>query len=127
MKRYLCLLCISLSCAADPFYAEPPSPEATTIDEIRPQKTACNPTEQVEKVHFPVDFSQLRLVGIIEIDHQFKALFLDEKKNLIPFKENDYLPESGIQFTEINFKQINIIDWQKNGNCQSPHIIQLTL
>lgn len=123
----LSLVSISLPCIADPFYADSATTPQTEQAEKKEKTTACNPTQQVRKFALDTEFKQLTLVGIIEREQQFTALFIDEKNHLITLKTNDYLISSDIQISEITLKQVNYINWKNTAHCENPTITQLTL
>lgn len=129
MKRYLLfLLFISPSSFSDPFYKEDPENQPTQeITKETAKLTACKPLDDVEYIHIPVDFNQLKLVGIIKIDQQFKALFLDKENRLIDLKPNDYMATANIQVKQIDLKSITLIDWNSTTDCSVPSHIQMKL
>ncbi|MDG6237165.1 pilus assembly protein PilP [Glaesserella parasuis] len=105
---------------ADPFYAKENTQDQPQTAKDQNKTTACTPTEKVNEIHLTTDFDKLQLIGIIQIDDKIRAIFIDDKKQLIDLYPDDYLSHSFIQIKEINFKSVSYIDWQKTENCQSP-------
>lgn len=128
MRLFLLLFCFCSYCFADPFYL--PEPENTSTaefaknNEILPR---CKPNSDVENIYLPLDLTQLKLVGIIHINEQYKALFTDKENKLIDLKENDFIVSSHIQIEKVDFKKITIIDWKNTQLCHQPTKIQLKL
>ncbi|QBQ63223.1 hypothetical protein EXH44_02730 [Actinobacillus indolicus] len=110
---------------ADPFYAKDTSQEQPQIAKDQDELTACTPIDKVNEINLATDFDKLQLIGIIQIDDKIRAIFLDDKKQLIDLYPNDYLSHSFIQIKEIDFKSVRYIHWQKTENCQSPKLFTL--
>lgn len=117
---------------ADPFYADedqaqttPNSP--TAVAKKSPNLTPCKPTENINNIYLPLDFKELKLVGIVQFEQDFRALFSDKDNQLFDLKTDDYVVSAGIQIKHIDFKTVTLIDWQQTELCQNPHIIQLKL
>lgn len=127
MKRYLILLFFSLHCRADPFYEETPQQNYDKNSENQAKLAACKPNEELNNINYPIDFNQLKLVGLLEINNQLKALFINKDNQLITFQKNDYLSSLGIQIKEINLKSFYYIDWHHTEICEEPIIIQIKL
>lgn len=126
-KLYSLLWLCSLTCRADPFYAEEPLPIVHTIAKNSENLTACLPPNGVHPQYVTVPFAQLKLVGIIQFKEKFTALFEDQDHQLIDLTLNDLLVHEQIQVEQINLKQVWLIDWQHSDNCQQPKRIQLKL
>ncbi|WP_373819437.1 hypothetical protein [Glaesserella sp.] len=127
-NSYFILLCCTVHSYANPFYADEKSNESLTeFAKNSPKPTACMLDERLNQLHSPIDFSKLKLVGLSHIHQQYKALFLDENRQLHSFKPNDFLHDSYIQFEHIDLKSVRYIDWQKSKDCQTPYVVTLKL
>lgn len=130
MRYFLCLFLFSQCCFADPFYAETPNKSAKQpahFADFSQDLTPCKPKAEVENVYFPFNIEQFKLVGIVNIKQQFRALFLDKQNKLIELKENDFVVSTQIQVKKIDLKKVIFIDWKNSPICHEPHKIQLTL
>ncbi|QIW16677.1 hypothetical protein A4G20_10235 [Pasteurellaceae bacterium RH1A] len=130
MKKYLLCSLISLPLWADPFYAEEISQGQTQqADQNSPEsaKIACQPLGKINALDIQTAFSELRLIGILKREDNFKAIFMDKQENLLGFQANDYLREQGIQFSQIDFGGLKYIDWHKTQACDQPHQVNLKL
>lgn len=129
MKKLLYfILFIPTLLFADPFYGEGEKPNK----EEKPTKsrqnfTTCPLPEKRNELNLPVEFEDLKLIGIIKKDGNIKSLFIDKNNQIFDFSVNDFLKESLIQFTEITLKNIKYINWALTENCQSPHEITLKI
>lgn len=110
---------------ADPFYAKDNAQDQPHTAKDQNKTTACMPTDKVNEINLTTDFDKLQLIGIIQIDDKIRAIFLDDKKQLIDLYPDDYLSHSFIQIKEIDFKSVRYIHWQKTENCQSPKLFTL--
>lgn len=127
----LCLSLLSFSAFADPFYAENTDLQAgentPNFAKNSSETTACKPPLNANKFNISSAFDTLTLVGIVQHDQQFKALFTDEKQHLIDFRVNDYLANQQIQISQIDLKTVTYIDWQKTTQCEQPYQVILKL
>lgn len=123
---------------ADPFYGEKPATnrEETTEQAVRNSAhfakpsaflTACSPTEKVNALNLAEEFQDLKLVGLIHIQGQFKGLFKNKENKLISLAENDFIAAQGIQIKTINLKSLQYIHWGLTEQCDSPHLVTLKL
>lgn len=137
MRKYLfCLLLISSSAISDPFFGKNSDnsqnntkPENQTEGVIKKVEnhTACKPAENRASHHLDVEFEKLKLAGLVRINDQPSALFIDEKEKLIEIKEGDLIYNREIEITNINMKSITYINWKLTQNCDSPHEIKIKL
>lgn len=88
--------------------------------------TACQPLERKSHLNLEADFEKLKLIGIIKINQNFSALFIDEKEQLFEFKETD-LVNKEIEIKNINLKSITYINWKLTRDCNMPYEIILKL
>lgn len=133
-------LSLSMTCSADPFYPTEPQEEPNTPvsdDEqagktgkssakIHENVTACLP-KNINRVSLPMPLSQLKFIGVAEINQQFRALFVGEKGNIIDLRIDDFIDSEFIQIIEINLKSVRYIDWIKSRNCNTPQMVTLKL
>lgn len=116
---------------ADPFYPEQPAhhPKSSELNFAKSLAFSppCLAEKKLENIYLPIDFTQLKLIGIVKNQNIFKALFLDKENKLIDLKEDDFIPSAQIQIEKIDLKQITIIDWQQTSSCHEPYRIQLKL
>lgn len=110
---------------ADPFYPKENAQDQPQTAQNQEEVTACMPTDKVNEINLTTDFDKLQLIGIIQIDDKIRAIFLDDKKQLIDLYPDDYLSHSFIQIKEIDFKSVRYIHLQKTENCQSPKLFTL--
>lgn len=129
------LLCgLPLYAQPDPFYAEDLSSdravqaEETTVKNAKkqPDLTACL-AEERHRLTLTTPFEQLKLVGVVELNGQFRALFVNEQQRIVEVRVGDVLLPEVIEMTEIRLKGVSYIDWQKSPSCAEPTQIQLTL
>ncbi|OOH85463.1 hypothetical protein BMT54_11815 [Pasteurellaceae bacterium 15-036681] len=142
MKRFytlLTLIFISTPLFADPFYADDelneqePSSQLESQENIRrslpDNRPICSELTHSQAVTLPIDFTKIKLIGLVKIDNQFNALFIDEQKQLISLKENDFIPNSNVLITQINLKDVQY--WQyPQGNindCETPQALSIKL
>lgn len=118
-------LCIALGfvhlSAANPFYAK----EKNTQNEVGLVNFAknlpgCMPKGKVNSLYLQVDFESLKFIGVVKNQHQIKALFLDDKNNLLHFSPQDYLVQQNIQITDIDLKSVTYIAWHNIEDCHQP-------
>lgn len=127
-KLFFSLICLSFYAVADPFYGESqataPNQNGNNAENATAKSmekvTACQPSDDVKNINLNIHFNQLKLVGIIKSNEQFKALFIDDKNQIFDFSPKDYLTQGSIQIEDIDFKSVNYIDWQNSHNCQNP-------
>lgn len=119
---------------ADPFYGEKPEMEALQAVENRPQfakspafLTACSLDSSLNPLNLAEEFQDLKLVGLIHIHGQYKALFKNKENKLLSLTQNDFISAQGIQIKTINLKSLEYIHWGLTDNCETPHIITLKL
>ena len=135
---FLLGLCSLTVAFADPFYGEKPatdSPETMEQAVKNPAHfaksssflTACNPTEKVNSLNLAEEFQDLKLVGLIHIQGQFKGLFKNKENKLMSLAENDFIAAQGIQIKTINLKSLQYIHWGLTEQCDSPHLVTLKL
>lgn len=123
----------SQSSFADPFYAQSETNSAdeknTALDPIidpptaeNPAKpTACDPDPNKEKNRINIEFKQLKLIGILEINGQFQALFKDEENKIYDLKPNQILitlNNEMIEIKNISLKSVQYLHWQPELSCQ---------
>ncbi|QLB21111.1 hypothetical protein A6B43_06045 [Vespertiliibacter pulmonis] len=127
MKKYLMLLFLSLHCKADPFYEETIQQNNSKNAENQTKLSACKPNKELNTINLPIGFSQLKLVGLVEVNNQYKALFVNKENQLIVLQKDDYLSLSEVQIENIDLKSFNYIDWHHTEICEAPNIIQIKL
>lgn len=132
--RYLFLCLISSPLLADPFYGDEqavqiPQNSAKNNEQNFAENshflTACEPSENLNPIHLGIEFSKLKLVGLIGFDTDFRALFIDDHNRIIDLKTADLLEPDKIEITEIDLKTVRYIAWQNVQNCDSPTISTL--
>lgn len=126
----LLTICLSLSpilLANDPFYGENPPLVGEASAEI--SRPICRPDafEALNLLNIREDFSQLKLVGIVQIDDRRRALFENEQQQLLDFRENDWLDEQGIQIEKITPNSVIYRNWAAHANCHTPQTVTLKL
>lgn len=136
-KLTFCFLFLSIIANADPFFgeAEQHKPEhlssQTEFAKNQENLTACKPAEQsfnkLSELNLAVEFEKLKLIGIVKIHNQFRALFIDEKNQLFDFKENEFISQQQIEIRNINLKSVTYINWKLTQNCNLPYEIILKL
>lgn len=130
-KYFLILLLVCPHGSADPFHADEPQTQVVDF----PQKFAKNPPDltacpfhsELNAVYITTPFEQLTLNGLIRIDDQFTALFLDEKGKTFFFKQHDLLQPEFIQISDIDLQSVNYLNWKLSQNCQVPKPIKIKL
>lgn len=129
--RFLVLLFLSLNSIADPFYAETEQVQAVENQENfakKPSKhSACLPQQPAQSMVLSEPFQQLKLVGIVQFDSQFRALFTNTQQRIVDLRIGDLIDAEQIQIHDISLKQVRYIDWQKSPNCDKPTLITLNL
>lgn len=134
MKKYsLMMLLFGLNAMADPFFGENNKNEDQAITESNPHfvkniqnSTACSPPEHPYLVNLPFEFEKLKLVGLARINNQFKALFIDDKNQILDITEN-MLINSEIEIKNINLKSFTYINWKLTKDCKKPYEITFKL
>lgn len=136
MKRFVFLMMLSFSTNlfADPFYGEKPETQAVQAVENQPHfakqatfLTACTLEPSLNQLNLAEEFQDLKLVGLIHIHGQYKALFKNKENKLISLAQNDFISAQGIQIKKINLKSLEYIHWGLTEHCEAPHIITLKL
>lgn len=137
-KLFLVLTCFFISSytLADPFYGEATEKEShretnkETKQNIAKKHTkmpACEQPENANEINLPIEFEDLKLVGVFKYNHKAKALFVDKSNQIFDFAENDFLKDKSIQISEITTKFVKYINWDLTEECQSPYQITLKL
>ncbi|TCT15749.1 hypothetical protein EDC51_10510 [Bibersteinia trehalosi] len=124
---------ISFYSVADPFYID--ELETEQADEIEQysanlpnfaknfsNQPACTPQNTLNRVNLNLPFDELKLIGIAQIKHEFRALFHDNQRQIIDLKIGDLVEPEQIEIVEINLKQVRYIYWQKVEHCENPTI-----
>ena len=100
MKKYLLLLFCFLSYTthsiADPFYGKEQEKEniaKATIAKKRAKKTACELPENANIVNIPIEFEDLKLVGVLKYNNTTKALFIDKSNQIFDFAQDDFIKD----------------------------------
>lgn len=127
----LCFFTVNYT-LADPFYGE--TTEKENKKEVKQNmakkstKTpACELPENVNEINLPVEFEDLKLVGVFKYNNKAKALFVDKSNQIFDFAENDFLKDKSIQINEITTKFVKYINWDLTEDCQFPYQITLKL
>nr|WP_314740573.1 pilus assembly protein PilP [uncultured Haemophilus sp.] len=126
------LFLIPFKSFADPFYGDSTEKENSTqtksnIAKKRVKTTACEMPEGANELNLPVEFEDLKLIGVFKNKDKFKALFVDKNNQIFDFIQNDFLKDKSIQISEINTKLVKYINWDLTEDCQSPYQITLKL
>lgn len=133
MKFYLFILLIFTPMLyGNPFYTDPPEQAPYQQAVESPPHFAKNPAKQpacvlpehLRKLNLGVEFSTLKLVGILQIKGKFRALFQDEQRLIDLYTDDLVLPDY-IQLTDISFKGIQYIDWTNAQNCDKTSPISM--
>lgn len=127
-KYYLILLLFCSNTIADPFFGE--ENQIQTENQTYDNSTSlsdCKPSENHFSLNLPIEFEKLKLVGLIEIDKNITALFIDENNQLFDFKENDLINNKTIEIKNINLKSVTYVNWKLTQNCDSLYEITLKL
>lgn len=121
--------------AVDPFFGEQLQikNEQNSIDmlpEIAKNSeylTTCKTSEHKNSLNLSTEFEKLTLIGLVKINENFTALFLDEKEKLFDFKENTLINQQNIEIKNINSKSLTYINWKLTKECHLPYEIILKL
>lgn len=131
---YFSLPFISLTVTADPFFGEQntlyqPEKAETSVEFAKNLEnlTACNIAEHKTKLNLATDFEKLKLVGLVRISDQFRALFIDDNNQLLDLKEGEYLSHQQIEIKTINLKALTYINWKLTQDCNSPYEVTIKL
>lgn len=136
MKKYIPLLFCSLfytsHSIADPFYGEEQEKERTsktksTIAKKGVKTTSCELSKNANIVNIPIEFEDLKLVGVLKYNNITKALFIDKNNQLFDFSQNDFIKGKSIQISEINTKAVKYTNWDLTNDCNRPYQITLKL
>lgn len=136
MKKYIplffCSLFYTSHSIADPFYGEEQEKERTsktkpTIAKNGVKTTSCELSENANIVNIPIEFEDLKLVGVLKYNNITKALFIDKNNQLFDFSQNDFIKGKSIQISEINTKAIKYTNWDLTNDCNRPYQITLKL
>ncbi|HDL3651961.1 TPA: hypothetical protein PW511_000001, partial [Mannheimia haemolytica] len=71
-------------------------------------------------------FDKMTLIGLVKTNEVMRALFIDEKQQLLALKENDLL-NNEIEIKHINLKSITYINWKLTKDCNIPYEINIKL
>lgn len=126
----LLTLCLSLSpmlSANDPFYGENPPLATEPAAEI--SRAICRPDnlDELNLLNIREDFTQLKLVGIVQINAERRALFENDQQQLLDFRESDWLAEQGIQIEKITANRVIYRNWAAHAGCRAPQTVTLKL
>ena len=136
MKKYIPLLFCSLfytsHSIADPFYGEEREKESTsktksTIAKKGVKTTSCELSENANIVNIPIEFEDLKLVGVLKYNNTTKALFIDKSNQIFDFAQDDFIKDKTIQIREISTKAVKYINWGLTDDCNTPYQITLKL
>ncbi|MCQ1856641.1 pilus assembly protein PilP [Haemophilus sputorum] len=138
MKKYLIsLILFSQAILADPFYGETKSETTSSVVEIthnKPNKILnnksmpnCELSENLNRINLTEEFEDLKLVGLVKINHNFKALFKDKDNKLLVLNKNDYLEAQLIEISSIDLTAVKYIHWGLTEDCAKPHQMTLRL
>ncbi|HDL6172533.1 TPA: hypothetical protein PW626_000624, partial [Mannheimia haemolytica] len=128
-------LFISFSVKAnDPFFGEKQETQASgNIAESNVEFaknteniTACKVPDNLSAKNIVTDFDKMTLIGLVKINEVMRALFIDEKQQLLALKENDLL-NNEIEIKHINLKSITYINWKLTKDCNIPYEINIKL
>ncbi|QLB17797.1 hypothetical protein A6B40_09520 [Mannheimia varigena] len=121
--------------AVDPFFGEQPQMknEQNTL-EVLPEiaknsenLTACKTFEHKNSLNLLTEFEKLKLIGLVKINENSTALFIDEKEQLLDFKENQFIQNQEIEIKNINLKSLTYINWKLTKDCHFPYEITIKL
>ncbi|MEG9487278.1 hypothetical protein [Mannheimia indoligenes] len=137
MRNYFfSFLFISFNATAiDPFFGEQPQMknEQNTV-EVLPEiaknsenLTACKTLEHKKSLNLLTEFEKLKLIGLVKINEHSTALFIDEKEQLLDFKENQFIQNQEIEIKNINLKSLTYINWKFTKDCHFPYEITIKL
>ena len=138
MKKYLIsLILFSQAILADPFYGETKSEAASSTVEIKQGDSSkrlsnksipsCNLSETLNRINLTEEFEDLKLVGLVKINHNFKALFKNKDNKLLILNKNDYLEAQLIEISSIDLTAVKYIHWGLTEDCTKPHQMILRL
>lgn len=121
--------------AVDPFFGEQPQIKSVqntveALPEVAKNSenlTACKASEHKNSLNLPTEFDKLKLIGLVKINEQSTALFIDEKGQLFDFKENQLIQNQAIEIKNINLKSLTYINWKLTKNCNFPYEITIKL
>ena len=89
--------------------------------------TACKAFENRPSTNLATAFDKMILIGLVKIDETMRALFIDEKQQLIELKENELINDNEIEIKSINLKSITYINWKLTKDCNMPYEINIKL
>ena len=138
MKKYLIsLILFSQAILADPFYGETKSESASSTVELTQGDSSkrlsnksipsCDLSETLNRINLTEEFEDLKLVGLVKINHNFKALFRNKDNKLLILNKNDYLEAQLIEISSIDLTAVKYIHWGLTENCAKPHQMTLRL
>lgn len=138
MKKYLIsLILFSQAILADPFYGETKSETTSSVVEIIHDKSNkslnnksmsnCGLSENLNRINLTEEFEDLKLVGLVKINHNFKALFKNKDNKLLILNKNDYLEAQLIEISSIDLTAVKYIHWGLTEDCAKPHQMTLRL
>lgn len=134
VSLFLLLFASTSIAQRDPFYGESHVDSFEAQADNNLQKNAKHLaslqdclTNDFPKISLISPFEQLKLIGLVEIDGEFRALFLDPQQRIIDIKQGEVIEQDFIQIYKISLKSVTYIDWQKSQSCTNPTYIQLKL
>jgi hypothetical protein len=138
MKKYLIILILfSQAILADPFYGETKSEAASSTVELTQGDSSkrlsnksipsCDLSETLNRINLTEEFEDLKLVGLVKINHNFKALFKNKDNKLLILNKNDYLEAQLIEISSIDLTAVKYIHWGLTEDCTKPHQMTLRL
>ena len=138
MKKYLIsLILFSQAILADPFYGETKSETTSSVVEIthnKPNKSLNKKSmpnfelsENLNRINLTEEFEDLKLVGLVKINHNLKALFKNKDNKLLVLNKNDYLEAQLIEISSIDLTAVKYIHWGLTEDCAKPHQMTLRL
>lgn len=132
MRKLFLIFLFSLNCMADPFYSEENGKREINSNKSIFNFTSCQAPKNLEQIYLPMDFFDLKLVGIVKNAETYTALFNYQSKEksppqLIDLKQDDFIVNEQIQIEKIDLKKVQIIDWMNSEICAEPKRIQLKL
>ena len=138
MKKYLIsLILFSQAILADPFYGEKKSESASSTVELTQGDSSkrlsnksipsCELSETLNRINLTEEFEDLKLVGLVKINHNFKALFKNKDNKLLILNKNDYLEAQLIEISSIDLTAVKYIHWGLTEDCAKPHQMTLRL
>lgn len=138
MKKYLIsLILFSQAILADPFYGEKKSEVVSSTVELTQGESnkrlsnksipSCDLSETLNRINLTEEFEDLKLVGLVKINHNFKALFKNKDNKLLILNKNDYLEAQLIEISSIDLTAVKYIHWGLTEDCAKPHQITLRL